>query len=236
VIPYKYREQDMDESSSSRNDFLKNRRDTIEHYYRRILSNSLREKIGIHLRLMNASGILRRYFVMNGFDGILTVFGIILGSYMSGTIDARIIVYASIGASLAMAVSGFSGALLTERAERLREIKDLEESMFMDLGGSILERAVNTTTILAAAIDATAPLLFSLISVSPFILTMYGMLHPELALGLSIVIIGVSLFSLGVFLARLSEENILKYGILMLLSGLIVGLLTVVLLNVVGGG
>jgi len=229
----------MDEGSSGSNT-VKNRSTRIKNNYKRYYwartNTGLKEKIEVHIRLMNASGILRRYFVMNGFDGILTVFGIIVGSYMSGTIDARVIVYASIGASLAMAVSGFSGALLTERAERIREIKDLEKSMFMDLGESILGRAVITTTILAAAIDAIAPLIFSLISVSPFILTMYGLMPVELALVNSIVIIGISLFSLGVFLAKLSEESILKYGISMLLSGLAVGISTILILNAVGGG
>jgi len=229
----------MDEGSSGSNT-VKNRSTRMKNNYKRYYwartNTSLKEKIEVHIRLMNASGILRRYFVMNGFDGILTVFGIIVGSYMSGTIDARVIVYASIGASLAMAVSGFSGALLTERAERIREIKDLEKSMFMDLGESILGRAVITTTILAAAIDAIAPLIFSLISVSPFILTMYGLMPVELALVNSIVIIGISLFSLGVFLAKLSEESILKYGISMLLSGLAVGISTILILNAVGGG
>jgi len=229
----------MDEGSSGSNT-VKNRSTRMKNNYKRYYwartNTSLKEKIEVHIRLMNASGILRRYFVMNGFDGILTVFGIIVGSYMSGTIDARVIVYASIGARLAMAVSGFSGALLTERAERIREIKDLEKSMFMDLGESILGRAVITTTILAAAIDAIAPLIFSLISVSPFILTMYGLMPVELALVNSIVIIGISLFSLGVFLAKLSEESILKYGISMLLSGLAVGISTILILNAVGGG
>jgi len=65
---------------------------------------------------------------------------------------------------------------------------------------------------------------------------MYGLMPVELALVNSIVIIGISLFSLGVFLAKLSEESILKYGISMLLSGLAVGISTILILNAVGGG
>jgi len=37
-------------------------------------------KVRVYLHVTKARGIARRYFVMNGFDGAMTVFGIVLGS------------------------------------------------------------------------------------------------------------------------------------------------------------
>ncbi|MBS7635721.1 hypothetical protein KEJ37_00005 [Candidatus Bathyarchaeota archaeon] len=57
----------------------------------------------------------RRYFVMNGFDGAMTIFGIILGSWMVGVIKPEVILLAGLGACLVMGVSGFFGAFMVEK-------------------------------------------------------------------------------------------------------------------------
>ena len=62
--------------------------------------------------------ITRRYFVMNAFDGALTMLGVIFGAYVSGVLKPMIIISAGIAGSIAMGVSGMSGAYMTEKAER----------------------------------------------------------------------------------------------------------------------
>jgi len=193
------------------------------------LNNSLLKNLKLYVNLLNAGGILRRYFIMNGFDGIMTVMGIIMGSYMTHSLDPKFIVGASIGASIAMSISGFVGAFITERAERIREIKDLERSLFTSLEDSVLKQAVDVVTILAALIDAFAPMLFSVISVAPFILAIYSIIPIDYALIGSVTLTSILLFSLGAFLARVSDENVLKYGLCMLISGLLVSLIGVFL-------
>jgi len=37
-------------------------------------------KVKVYLHITKASSIARRYSVMNGFDGTMTVFGIVLGA------------------------------------------------------------------------------------------------------------------------------------------------------------
>ena len=85
------------------------------------------ERIRRYLRVTRAAGIVRRYFVMNGFDGAMTMLGITLGSWAAQVENAEIIVLAGIGACIAMGVSGFSGAYMAEKAERERHLKELEE-------------------------------------------------------------------------------------------------------------
>ncbi|HDI75492.1 MAG TPA: hypothetical protein ENF55_06010, partial [Thermoprotei archaeon] len=205
------------EKSMSKNSSSSDRRNRSNGFL--LINNSKALKnIKMYIRLLNAGGILRRYFIMNGFDGIMTVMGIIMGSYITHSINPKFIVGASIGASIAMGISGFVGAFITERAERIKEIKDLERSLFTSLEDSVLKQAVDIVTVLAALIDALAPMLFSLISVMPFMLAICSIISLELAMLIAIVLISILLFSLGAFLARISDENVLKYGLYMLIS------------------
>ena len=82
------------------------------------------KKIRLYLRVTKASGIARRYFVMNGFDGAMTTFGVVLGSWIAGVARSEIIILAGLGACLAMGLSGFFGAYIAERAERERHLKE----------------------------------------------------------------------------------------------------------------
>ncbi|RLE64781.1 MAG: hypothetical protein DRJ47_06860 [Thermoprotei archaeon] len=193
---------------------------------RRLLDRlELFRRIRFHVEVLEAGGILRRYFVMNGFDGILTVTGIVMGAYITNALNPIFVVGASMGASIAMGVSGFVGAFMTERAERIKEIKELEKNLFTSLDNSFLKHAVNTVTFLAAIIDALAPLVFSIIGVSPFFLAVLSIITPMTAFYASLVVISMLLFLLGFILARISGEHPLKYGFYMLLSGLLVSIL-----------
>ena len=69
-------------------------------------------------KIANISEIGRRVFANNSFDGILTIMGILLGSFYANITDASIIIKTGLGASIAMGVSGAWGAYYTEEAER----------------------------------------------------------------------------------------------------------------------
>jgi hypothetical protein len=71
----------------------------------RQLGNSLKNlsrKVKVYLHITKARGIARRYFIMNGFDGAMTIFGIVLGSWMAGVTKPEVILLAGFGACLAM--------------------------------------------------------------------------------------------------------------------------------------
>jgi len=78
------------------------------------------------LKELKNEEIARRYFVMNSFDGALTILGIIIAVYLSGQNNPGVIITSSLGASIAMAVSGIWGAYSIEKAERQRVLKELE--------------------------------------------------------------------------------------------------------------
>ena len=76
-------------------------------------------------KISDVGQITRRYFVMNAFDGALTMLGVVIGAYVSGIIEqSTVIISAGIAGSVAMGVSGVSGAYMTEKAERTKKLKD----------------------------------------------------------------------------------------------------------------
>jgi len=189
---------------------------------------SIRE-IRDFLSMTEGENILRRYFVMNGFDGALTALGIILGSLIAGNFaDPEQLILSGIGASIAMGVSGFWIAYLTEKAERTRERKELEKSMVTDLNNTRISKANFWTSIVIGAVDGLSPFIFSLIAISPFFFVLSG-LTMQVAYIISISVITVEVIILGLFLGAVSKENKIFYAIKIIPAALLVAGLTFLL-------
>ena len=172
-----------------------------------------------HLQITKGDEIVRRYFVMNGFDGALTTLGIILGVYFVNQLDATLIISAGIGAGFAMGVSGAWGAFMAERAERMRNKKDLEKALFTQLDNSVITRASNTAIIVVSIVDALSSVLTTILCLIPFFLSLFGIIDIIMATWLAIIINLSTLFFLGLFLGRISRSNILINGLLMVAAG-----------------
>ncbi len=166
--------------------------------------------------------IARRYFIKNGFDGSMTVLGIVVGSWIVGVAEPEIIVTAGLGACLAMGVSGLFGAYMTERAERKSHLKTVEAAMLADLSDSIISDASDFVSLYAAFIDGASPMLTAAISLIPFILTLKGAFVIWDAYIASLVLTLATLFSLGLYLGKIAKENILLYGIQTVAAGLLI--------------
>lgn len=194
-----------------------------------------REKVSLlnrcrqYIRITGVSEIARRYFVMNAFDGALTMLGIVIGAYAIGGIDPKIIIGAGFGASLAMAISGVSGAYMTERAERLRELERLEKAMLKTLDNTVQARAIRFASIYVAIVDGAAPFIVSLIAIVPFILSQIGVLGVGFAVIISVSITLLVLFILGGFLGKISKRNVIVSGIKMAAAGIATALVALLL-------
>lgn len=171
------------------------------------------------LKVTRADEIARRYFVMNSFDGALTVLGIVLGAYAAGVRRPEIILSAVLGASLAMGLSGVWGAYMAEKAERTRELKELEAALFTNLKGTRLHRASIATIFWLAVVDGLSPVAVALISATPFVFCSLGFCSFMLSLYLTLTLTILVLFTLGVFLGRISKENLLVNGLKMVSAG-----------------
>ncbi len=166
--------------------------------------------------------IARRYFIKNGFDGSMTVLGIVVGSWAVGVARPEIIITAGLGAVLAMGVSGLFGAYMTEKAERKNQLQRLEAAMLTDLSNSIHSEASNFASVYAAVIDSTSPMLTAVISLIPFIFAEIGMLAIHDAYITSLILTLATLFSLGLYLGKIAKENIFLYGIQTVAFGLLI--------------
>ena len=183
-------------------------------------------------RIASIDEMGRRKFANNAFDGILTMVGVVMGSYVAGVRDPRVVVSTGVATCMAMGISGFWGAYATESAERKRELQDLEQAMLRDLGETEQARASRFAAIVVSVIDGLSPLIAGMLVLLPFLFT--GTWSATGASYVAAVVIAlIALFGLGIFLGKVARENVLLSGVRMILAGLVCVALSF-LLN--GGG
>jgi predicted membrane protein (TIGR00267 family) len=162
----------------------------------------------------------RRYLAMNAFDGILTMIGVLMGSYVAGIREPRIVISTGLATCLAMGVSGFWGAYLTESAERKHEMQELEHAMLVDMSQSKQARASRFAAIVVSIIDGLSPLVAGMAVLMPFVVC--GLWRDVMtSYALSVGIALMLLFALGVFLARVAHERIIPAGVRMIVAGIV---------------
>ncbi|MGY8872163.1 MAG: hypothetical protein ACKVJE_17120 [Pseudomonadales bacterium] len=165
------------------------------------------------LNITRSQGIARRYFVVNGFDGALTMLGMILGFQLSASAPLSITINACLGAAIALGVSGASSAYISELAERRHALIKLEEAMLEDLQESAHSEAARWVPMIIALVNGSAPLFISLVILSPLLLTHAGIVLPISPLFLAIILALIIVFLLGVFLGRIAGTSWLRSGL-----------------------
>ncbi|MHA2078968.1 MAG: hypothetical protein ACW99X_15350 [Candidatus Thorarchaeota archaeon] len=174
---------------------------------------------------------------MNAFDGVLPVIGILMGGLITLTSLNTMFVYqttliAILGMSFAMLVSGISSSYLTETAERSREIKELERALLSDLKDSGITKAARTTTLVVSLINGLSPSMAALVTTMPLFIPLFTTLAIETAFYMSIGIGLIVLFSLGMFLGRVSKTNVVIYGLKTVIAGIFVVFMMWVISNI----
>jgi len=178
------------------------------------------QRIREYDNLVQIGEIGRRYFVMNAFDGVLTIIGVLMGNLIAGVDEPRIVVSTGMATCIAMGISGLWGACLTEAAERKRDLVELGHHTLTDLGETRIGRASRVAVVVVALIDGFSPFLAALIVLLPFfavglfsdIISVY-----YISLGMALL----TLFGLGLFLGHTSHGNLLGYGVKTVVAGVI---------------
>ena len=174
-----------------------------------------------YIEISDLGAIARRYFVMNAFDGALTMLGVVIGAAMSHATDPSVIIIAGVAGSFAMGVSGYSGAYMAESAERTKEIKDIEKAMCKPMcDESMQKEAAKFATQVTALVDAVSPALAALIVISPYFLVSQGITDMGTAFIASLALTLTILALLGMYLAKVTEENMIMHGVKMLMVGM----------------
>jgi predicted membrane protein (TIGR00267 family) len=177
--------------------------DTLSHYH----------------EVAEVGAIMRRYFVINAFDGVLTTLGVLAGGYLAGVDKARAVVSVILTTAVGIGVAGFYGSYLVERAERDRSMRELEESTLSSLQDTDISSASTYATVVIAFVDGVSPLLTAVIAMAPFFFTSVISVHAAYFFSGGIAF--VELFLLGLFLGRVSRERLLYSGVKLVAAGLV---------------
>jgi predicted membrane protein (TIGR00267 family) len=175
-----------------------------------------RRRLREYDEITNVGPIIRRYFVIGAFDGALTVLGIIIGASAFGTLEEHkaLVLSASFGAAIALAVSSAVGAYEAERVEKKLDIRTIERAMLARLSEEHRE-AFQFAAILSALVHGVAPLIAALLPIIPFVF-----LDARTATVVAVAITLVILFLLGVYLGNLVRERVLVTGLRFAAAGI----------------
>lgn len=181
------------------------------------------------LLFSRSATIARRYLVTNGFDGTLTMLGMVMGFRTVGGVPVTVALTACMGAAVALAVSGVSSAYVSERAERQRELATLQQAMLDGLDDSAHAHTARWAPVLIAAVNGLSPFLLAQIVMLPMWAALLGVAWPVSPYDLSIAVAFLLILSLGAFTGHISGRSWLWAG----LKTLAIGLVTVALIYLV---
>jgi len=182
------------------------------------------------VELSHAHRIARRYFVTNGFDGVLAILGLLMGFRVTATAPLEVMIGACLGTAVALLMSGLTSAYISESAEKEHELRELEKSMITPMDNSAHAEAARLMPWLIALVNGLSPLVLALLILLPLLLAQQGLWPLFTPLDSAIVIALALSFLLGLFLGRLSGRFWLWTGIRALLIAVVTALI-ILLLN-----
>jgi len=187
----------------------------------------LPSKLGSHLS--HSSGIVRRYFVVNGFDGALAMLGLLTGFYLGPAVELGVVIGACLGTTVALGMSGVTSAYLSESAERQLSLSQLEQAMLTDLADSEHADAARLVPWVIALVNGAAPVAMALLIMLPLWLAMLGFPLPLSPIMSAIATAFLCIFGLGVFLSGVGGTHWLISGA----KSLIIAVVTVLIILLV---
>lgn len=173
------------------------------------------------LHLRRGSDIARRYLITNGFDGSLTMLGMMSGFYVSEVQAISVAISACMGAALALFISGLSSAYLSEKAEREKELKELEQALLADLSHSDYGKASRYLPVLVALVNGLAPFILSLVILLPLFFADALTVLPTSPYLNAMITALVCVFFLGILIGRINQTFWLWSGLRTLLTALV---------------
>jgi len=179
------------------------------------------KQVALLLRITNSQDIIRRYFVVNGFDGALTMLGIIVGFSLGSTASLTVTINACVGATIALAISGLSSAYISEHAELKRTLVELENIMLVNMENTAHGQAARWVPIFVALVNGLSPLVISLLIIAPLWLADAGFSLIVPPLLMASIIAMTLIFFLGIFLGHVSGVSWLISGLRTLLISLV---------------
>lgn len=191
-------------------------------------------KIREALELLEAGPILRRYFIINFFDGAVTTLGVLISSYLAGLNSPLEVAIPVLGAGISMFSSGFLGSFFTELAEREREMTQMKNYLLEELDETYYAKALRIVSFIIGLVDGISPFLASVIGLLPMLIAHFLGRTFQKAFALSVIFVFLEIFVLGMKLGKISGKNPIIYGLKMLIVGFVTSILIILMGRVFG--
>jgi len=176
---------------------------------------------------------MSRYVALGTLDGILAVMGVTLtASGVAGagglSVDNHLIALTGLSGGVALAMSNAFGSFIGERAEETRTMRELERKMMMDEGkldDTIIHQQARRRVYMSMFTHGFSSFLGSFVPVLPFLVISERLT----ATIVTVVLCLAALLVLGVYLGRVSRENIYRTSLEVVVIGILIGLVSIFL-------
>ncbi len=179
---------------------------------------------------------MSRYIALGTLDGVLAVMGVTLAA--SGVVSAGgveipnfVIGLTGLSGGIALAMSNAFGSFIGERAEEVRSIRELEQKMMLDEGkldDTVIHDRAKRRVYMSMFTHGFSSFIGSFVPVVPFLF----LADRISAVITTLVFCFIALVILGLYLARVSRENMLKICIEIVLIGVLISVVSFL----IGGG
>lgn len=176
------------------------------------------QKIKTYNKIANILQITRRYFAINGFDGVITILGVLIGNFVINAQDYKHVIISGSAVCISLLVSGVWSAYSSETTERIKEIHELEKSTLHLLDGTIISRAQSFASIVLAAVNGLSSGFTAFIPLIPFFFGKF--IGINLSYYISVSLAFLILIGMGLFMGKISKRNLIISVIKMVLAGL----------------
>lgn len=179
---------------------------------------------------------MSRYIALGTLDGILAVMGVTLAaSGVAGAggleIPNYIIGLTGLSGGIALAMSNAFGSFIGERAEEVRNIRELEQKMMLDEGkldDTLIHQQAKKRVFMSMFTHGFSSFIGSFVPVIPFLL----IASRFTATITTVVLCFIALVILGIYLGRISRESLLRTSIEIVLIGILISVVSFL----IGGG
>lgn len=179
---------------------------------------------------------MSRYIALGTLDGILAVMGVTLAaSGVAGIggieIPNYVIGLTGLSGGIALAMSNAFGSFIGERAEEVRNIRELEQKMMLEEGkldDTLIHNQAKRRIYMSMFTHGFSSFTGSFVPVVPFLL----IADRSMAIITTLVLCFIALIFLGIYLGRVSRESLLKTSIEIVIIGILISAVSFL----IGGG
>lgn len=179
---------------------------------------------------------MSRYIALGTLDGILAVMGVTLAaSGVAGVggieIPNYVIGLTGLSGGIALAMSNAFGSFIGERAEEVRNIRELEQKMMLEEGkldDTLIHNQAKRRIYMSMFTHGFSSFTGSFVPVVPFLL----IADRSMAIITTLVLCFIALIFLGIYLGRVSRESLLKTSIEIVIIGILISAVSFL----IGGG